>query len=444
MTLRLICGVIFVVPLMLLAMGPMIGLPVADQIPTKVSQWLQLVLAVTIVLGCGWPLLTRGLASLRTGRLNMFTLIAGGVFAACGFSCMAVIAPEWFPDSFRDAATGMPDLFFDAAGMIVVLVLLAAGCPDQHKVAYKELLDEDPLVRADAATRLGQARAPDAVESLLAVLDDPNEDVRVAAAIALGQIGDPVAVPELAAKIDDPLRTVRIATCQALAELGDPAAIEPLSKLLYDEDDKMRLVAARAIGQIKDPAAVDTLVRVALQDQDEMVRQHVIKVIGEQPDRVAIPIIESSLAGESDIVRANAANVLGEIGDASSVPALVQALEDPYYKVRSLAAHSLHEIAPDDPEVTQALADRLAVEDNGMVRVDIAWNLVRRGDPGPMEILRDLLFRGDPEDVRAEAAIALGDVGGKDDIPLLERALEDKKGLVRMQANEALQKLKEA
>ena len=124
MTLRLICGVIFVVPLMLLAMGPMIGLPVADQIPTRASQWLQLVLAVTIVLGCGWPLLTRGLASLRTGRLNMFTLIAGGVFAACGFSCMAVIAPEWFPDSFRDAATGMPDLFFDAAGMIVVLVLL--------------------------------------------------------------------------------------------------------------------------------------------------------------------------------------------------------------------------------------------------------------------------------------------------------------------------------
>jgi HEAT repeat protein len=327
---------------------------------------------------------------------------------------------------------------------IVAIVSLSLGCPDQHKVAYKELLDEDPLVRADAATRLGQARAPDAVESLLAVLDDPSEDVRVAAAIALGQIGDPAAVQELAAKVDDPLRSVRIATCRALAEIGDPAAIEPLSRLLYEEDDKLRLVAARSIGRIKDPRAVDTLVRIALQDQDEMVRQHVIKVIGEQPDRVAIPIIESSLAGESDIVRANAAMVLGEIGDASSVPALVLALEDPYYKVRSLAAHGLNSLAPDDPEVTQVLADRLEVEDNDMVRVDIAWNLVRRGDRGPMEILRDMLFRGDPEDVRAEAAIALGEVGGKEDIPLLERALDDKKGLVRMQANEALQKLKEA
>jgi HEAT repeat protein len=79
-----------------------------------------------------------------------------------------------------------------------------------------------------------------------------------------------------------------------------------------------------------------------------------------------------------------------------------------------------------------------------MVRVDIAWNLVRRGQQEPFEVLREMVLGGQDEDVRAEAAVAIGEVGGKDDIPLLERAMEDKKGLVRTKVSEALQKLKEA
>lgn len=331
-----------------------------------------------------------------------------------------------------------------AAAAALVFAWLLVGCGGDARVAYKELLDEDPQIRADAAMRLGEARAEDAVDSLIAVIDDPDEAVRVSVIRALGQIGDPRAIPAIRTKTNDPLVSVRTAVCQALGWIGDPAGIEPLAEMLYDPNDTIRLVAARSLGEIRDPAAIQTLLDIALRDENEMVRQHVVKVIGSRQAREAIPRVEAALAGEADIVRANAAHVLGLLGDASSVPVLLAALEDPYYKVRSLAAHSLLSIAPDSAEVAAALRDRLAVEDNGMVQVDLAWNLAKAGDRGHMGVIRTLLFEGDPEDVRAEAAIALGEVGDKSDVRLLEKAMNDKKGLVRQKAFLSLQKLKEA
>ena len=163
MTKRLICGTIFIVPLMLLAMGPMVDLLDADQIPTWLSQWLQMALALLIVLGCGWPLLTRGLASLRTGRLNMFTLITVGVSAACSFSCVAVISPDLFPDSFHNPGTGLPDVFFDAAAMIVVLVLLGQVLELRARhltgSAIRELLALTPA-KAHLLTKDGEQDVP--------------------------------------------------------------------------------------------------------------------------------------------------------------------------------------------------------------------------------------------------------------------------------------------
>jgi HEAT repeat protein len=181
---------------------------------------------------------------------------------------------------------------------------------------------------------------------------------------------------------------------------------------------------------------------LALRDENEMVRQHVIKVIVHRGARDAIPRLERAMASEADIVRANAARALGELGDRSSVPVLLRGLEDPFFKVRSLSAHALWEVAADDPEVRTAIKERLAAEQQQMARVDLAWNLARMGDEEGLEVLRLFLFRGDPEDVRAEAAMALGEVGEASDIELLKRAANDKKGLVRQQAVNAIEKLK--
>jgi HEAT repeat protein len=328
--------------------------------------------------------------------------------------------------------------------MAVAVATMLIGCAQSPRVAFKELVDEDPEVRVDAAQRLGEAKSPEAVDSLIAILDDPSEMVRVQAVRSLGQIGDARAIPAIQERAKDELHTVRLQVSMSLGEFRDPAAIPTLKSLLYDPDESTRLAAARSLGKIGTDEAITGLIDVALLDEAEMIRQHVVRVIGERHMKEAIPIVEDALGAEADKVRAAAAQVLGDLGDASSLPALIRALDDPFYKTRSLAAHSLSGIAADDPEVRDALARRLEVEDHQMTQVDLAWAMARCGDRSELGIVRELLFTGDPEDVRAEAARALGDVGDQSDVPRLERAINDKKGLVRSEANEAVQKLKEA
>lgn len=323
-------------------------------------------------------------------------------------------------------------------------ILLFVGCTGSREVAYKQLTDDDPVVRQDAALRLGQARAADGVDSLIAVLGDPEEQVRVQVILSLGQIGDKKATAAVAKMADESSSAVRMAVAQSLGMLKDPSSVPTLEKLLQATEGPVRMSAARALGEVPGDESVDALLRVALRDEDEMVRQHVVQVVGDRRVRDAIPKLEGMLGAEAEIVRANAAKVLGEVGDRSTLPALIHALDDPFWKVRSLAAHSIGTIDPADPEAREALRRRLDVEKHQMTVVDLAWVLAKGGDPSALGRVRELLFKGQPEDIRAEAALALGEVGTAEDLPLLQKALSDKKGLVRQEAYKASQKLKQS
>ena len=120
---RFAVGAALTVPLALVAMGPMLGLPVDAWIGARTARWLELVLATPVVLWCGWPFLVRGWTSFRTLRLNMFSLIAVGVTAAYAFSLVSVVAPGLFPHGFQGHG-GTVGVYFEAAAVIVVLVLL--------------------------------------------------------------------------------------------------------------------------------------------------------------------------------------------------------------------------------------------------------------------------------------------------------------------------------
>ncbi|MBP8284693.1 MAG: copper-translocating P-type ATPase, partial [Chromatiaceae bacterium] len=84
--------------------------------------WLQFVLTTPVVWWAGWPFFQRGWRSLVTHQLNMFTLIAMGVGAAYLFSAVGMLMPDLFPATMRHQ--GGVDIYFEAAAVIVVLVLL--------------------------------------------------------------------------------------------------------------------------------------------------------------------------------------------------------------------------------------------------------------------------------------------------------------------------------
>lgn len=123
-TRRFWVGAVLTTPLLVLTMGPFIGLSgVRDILGERATLWVELVLGTPVVLWCGWPFLVRGWNSFRTLNLNMFSLIGMGVMAAWVFSVVAVLVPDVFPDGFRDAE-GHVGVYFEAAAVIVTLVLL--------------------------------------------------------------------------------------------------------------------------------------------------------------------------------------------------------------------------------------------------------------------------------------------------------------------------------
>jgi Cu+-exporting ATPase len=122
MTRRLWVAVALTVPVLLLAMLPMLGVPLDRWVGARLNSWLQLILSTPVVLWCGWPFFERGWRSVVTWNLNMFTLIALGTGAAYLYSFVAVLFPWLIPESFRHHGT--VEVYFEAAAVIVTLVLL--------------------------------------------------------------------------------------------------------------------------------------------------------------------------------------------------------------------------------------------------------------------------------------------------------------------------------
>jgi len=121
---RLWVGAVLTVPLLVLTMGPLVGLGgVRELFGERATLWIEFILGTPVVLWCGWPFLVRGWNSFRTINLNMFSLISIGVAAAWLFSVAALLVPGIFPAGFRNEQ-GQVGAYFEAAAVIITLVLL--------------------------------------------------------------------------------------------------------------------------------------------------------------------------------------------------------------------------------------------------------------------------------------------------------------------------------
>jgi Cu+-exporting ATPase len=123
MTRRFWIGGMLALPVFLLAMAHLLpAMGHESWLMGDTSRWIQFILSTPVVLLAGWPFFNRGWHSIVTRHLNMFTLIAIGVGTAYLFSAVVMLAPNAFPNSF--APDGKVGIYFEAAAVIVVLVLL--------------------------------------------------------------------------------------------------------------------------------------------------------------------------------------------------------------------------------------------------------------------------------------------------------------------------------
>ena len=122
MTRRFWIGLVLTLPVFTLEMGGHLAGPHNWVAPT-LSSYVQFAFSTPVVLWAGWPFFVRGWQSLLTRNLNMFTLIAMGTGVAYVYSLFATFAPGIFPDAFRGHG-GSPAVYFEAASVITVLVLM--------------------------------------------------------------------------------------------------------------------------------------------------------------------------------------------------------------------------------------------------------------------------------------------------------------------------------
>lgn len=163
---RLWIAGVLTLPVFLLGMAHL--LPFARSIhwlDGPMARWLQALLSTPVVLWAGAPFFIRGWNSIRSGYLNMWTLISVGVGAAYVYSLTAFLFPEVFPESLR--GHGNIPLYFEAAAVIIVLVIvgqwLEARARSKTGSAIKALLDLAPRTAIRVAANGDQEIALDAV-----------------------------------------------------------------------------------------------------------------------------------------------------------------------------------------------------------------------------------------------------------------------------------------
>ena len=111
------------IPLLFIAMAPMLGLTHPLGLGPAARGYFEFALATPVVLWGGWPFFHKFWLSLKNRSPNMYTLIGLGIGLAYLYSVVAVLAPGLFPQELQEHG-GRVGTYFEAAAVIVTLVML--------------------------------------------------------------------------------------------------------------------------------------------------------------------------------------------------------------------------------------------------------------------------------------------------------------------------------
>ncbi len=302
--------------------------------------------------------------------------------------------------------------------------------------------DSDPNVRVAAAEALGLIGGAQAQAALRRTLAAGSGELllTLAAVDGLNRSGARLPLSEIEPLLVQP--TLRAAALEALARGGDPAALPHMTAALHDPARSVREAATRAIAELY--VRVDETAQRGIQQQMAILARPGPQggAPAKHGDPVAVGVdavqalIHALLEGTLEVQGA-AAMVLGLTRRLEAVRPLTLALGDP--ELRDVAMQGLVAIGPQGIEALVTLAPDL----EGRLRADVYSLLPRFGptasEPRVQALLGEAL--GDEDvDAAAGAAQALGEVGGREALAPLLRALE-REGPVALAAATALGRL---
>jgi HEAT repeat protein len=209
---------------------------------------------------------------------------------------------------------------------VPILLLFPASAFVQGEKGVEELIrdlqDEKPLIRWQAAEQLGRAKDARAVGPLIEALGDGDEGVRREVTKALGEIGSSRAVEPLGRMLEDPDELVRLNTLAALEKIRSDEAITLIISALKNDNSMVRMNAAAALGRIGDSRAAGPLKEVAATDTLSYVRsaarQSLAQISGETTEKTSEqPKIAEQPKTTSPSTDAAQASLLAELEEAA-------------------------------------------------------------------------------------------------------------------------------
>ncbi len=178
------------------------------------------------------------------------------------------------------------------------------------------LEDPDPSLRQIAASTLGRIGSPRAVDALIESLKDKNSNVRWDAAHALGQIKSEKAVGPLITMLKDESGPVFYQTVTSLGRIGSPKALDPLIAALDVSSYWNRKAVVTALGDLGSEKAVDPLLNILEEDGLNVhVKREIMVTFLKIGSQKTLSALREALNDEDSEVRIYAKEALKRLGE---------------------------------------------------------------------------------------------------------------------------------
>jgi HEAT repeat protein len=303
------------------------------------------------------------------------------------------------------------------------LLAVSPAAVSAQQIAFEDVVrnlrNPDPELRISAVRLLREARYPEAIAPMAALVTDPINDIQlevISAQLAFFLVEDVPMKRKVAfiVEVRSGSRAPRAFDMGPLAAWPKPAPRELVTSLLNavdDENSTVRLEAIYALGIVG----------------------------GEGIEEDAEARLITALDHYDPAIRAGAARVIGRLRVRSAGDALIKAMNDSNVQVRYASMRALGEIG--DGNALQALTDQFNYHGKG----EGAWSaldaLARIAHPASVDLFKTRITDKDPN-LRRASAEGLGRAGYASATETLQNmATTDQSDMVRAAAAFALRKL---